>query len=202
MNCLFVKAEKCEFHASSVSFLCFIVRQGQLSPNPARDQAVAERPNPSTRKQLQQFLGFANFDRRFIHDYSKVAAPLTKLPSTLRSFAWDDKEEAAFARLKVLFTTAPVFSHPDPAHQFTVEVDTSDTGVGAVLSKRNPTDQQLHPAHSSAVVFRQQNGTTTLATVSCWPWCQHCRSGVTRLKDQLSHLWYGRTTGTCSIYVA
>lgn len=58
---------------------------------------------------------------------------------------WNDEAEVAFARLKVLFTTAAVLSHPDPAHQFNVEVDASDTGVGVVLSQRNPMDQKLHP---------------------------------------------------------
>lgn len=56
-NSLFVKAEKYEFHATTVSFLGFIVKQGQLSPDPVKVQAVEEWPTPSTWKQLQQFLG-------------------------------------------------------------------------------------------------------------------------------------------------
>lgn len=144
-NSLFVKAEKCEFHKDSVSFLGFIVRQGELLPDPAKIQAVAEWPTPSTRKQLQRFLGFANFYRRFVRDYSKVAAPLTELTSTLRPFIWTREAEAAFSHLKVLFSTAPVLSHPDPTRQFVVEVDASDTGVGAVLSQRSAADGKLHP---------------------------------------------------------
>lgn len=66
------------------------------------------------------------------------------LTSTLWSFAWTEEAEAAFSRLKVLFTTTPVLSHPDPAHQFVVEVDASDTGVGAVLLQQGATDQKLH----------------------------------------------------------
>lgn len=65
-NNQFVRAEKCEVHASSVSFLSFIVKQRQFSPDLAKVQAVAEWLTPSTRKQLQQFLGFANFYRCFI----------------------------------------------------------------------------------------------------------------------------------------
>lgn len=53
--------------------------------------------------------------------------------------------ETAFARLKVLFTSAPGLTHPDPTRQFTGEVDTLDVGVGAVLSQRSPEDQKLHP---------------------------------------------------------
>lgn len=128
-----------------MSFLGFIVRQGQLSPDPAKIQAVTEWPTPSTRKQLQQFLEFANFYRRFIRNYSKVAAPLTELTSTLRPFTWTERAEAAFSHLKGLFASAPVLAHPDPARQFVVEVDASDMGIGAVLSQQEAMDGKLHP---------------------------------------------------------
>uniref|UniRef100_A0A674MXQ5 Gypsy retrotransposon integrase-like protein 1 n=1 Tax=Takifugu rubripes TaxID=31033 RepID=A0A674MXQ5_TAKRU len=144
-NRLFVKAEKCDFHTTSISFLGFVVSWGQLSPDPAKVRAVMEWPTPSSRRQLQQFLGFANFYRRFIRDYSKVAAPLTRLTSTLLSFRWTPEAEAAFNRLKVLFSSSPILTHPDPSRQFVVEVDASDVGVGAVLSQRSGEDQKLHP---------------------------------------------------------
>eukprot|EP00066_Takifugu_rubripes_P011978 XP_011601244.1 PREDICTED: uncharacterized protein LOC105416325 [Takifugu rubripes] len=144
-NRLFVKAEKCEFHTTSISFLGFVVARGQLSPDPAKVRAVMEWPTPSSRRQLQQFLGFANFYRRFIRDYSKVAAPLTRLTSTLLSFRWTPEAETAFNRLKGLFSSSPILTHPDPSRQFVVEVDASDVGVGAVLSQRSGEDQKLHP---------------------------------------------------------
>lgn len=74
-NSLFLKAEKCEFHVPSVTFLGFVVRQGQLSPDPAKVQAVTEWPTLTSRKQLQRFLGFVNFYCRFIKDYSRVTGP-------------------------------------------------------------------------------------------------------------------------------
>lgn len=149
-NSLFVKAEKCEFHLPSVSFLgfIFIVGQGQLSPDPAKVQAVAGWPTPTSQKQLQGFLGFANFYCHFLKDFSRAAAPLTKPTSTAQSFAWTTGAEAAFARLKVLFITAPVLSHSDPACQFTVKVDTSDVGVGAMFSQGSTGEQKLHPCAS------------------------------------------------------
>lgn len=89
-NKLFVKAEKCDFHSESVSFLGFIVEKGQLRRDPAKVKAVVEWPKPEGRKQLQRFLGFANFYRRFIKDYSKVAAPLTSLA---KPFSWPAEAE-------------------------------------------------------------------------------------------------------------
>lgn len=81
-NSLFVKIEKSEFHVPTVAFLGFIIEQGQLLPDPSKIQAVAKWPTPTSRKQLQRFLGFANCYRRFVRDYSKVAEPLTWLTST------------------------------------------------------------------------------------------------------------------------
>lgn len=114
-NRLFVKAEKCKFHVTMVQFLGFIIKQGQLSPDPVKVKAVAEWHTPSLRKQLQHFLGFVNFYHCFIRSYSKMAAPLTRLTSTLQLFMCSEEAERAFSHLKSLFTSAPILSHPDPA---------------------------------------------------------------------------------------
>lgn len=78
-NRLFVKAEKCDFHAESVTFLGYVIESGQVKTDPEKIRAVAEWPIPENHKQLQRFLGFANFYLRFIRDFSRVAAPLTRL---------------------------------------------------------------------------------------------------------------------------
>lgn len=114
-NKLFVKAEKCEFHVKSVSFLGYIIESGQVRTDPEKVQAVAEWPKPTTVKQLQQFLGFANFYCRFIRNYSRVVAPLTQLTSTATPFSWTPEADAAFTDLKKCFTSAPVLTHPDPS---------------------------------------------------------------------------------------
>ncbi|XP_047195290.1 uncharacterized protein LOC124851551 [Hippoglossus stenolepis] len=144
-NQLFVKAEKCEFHATEVTFLGFIVRAGRILVDPTKVKAVADWPTPTTRKRLQQFLGFANFYRRFIRNYSSVAAPLTALTSQKLTFQWSSAAERAFGELKSRFSSAPILVFLDPERQFTVEVDASDSGVGAVLSQRAAEDQKMHP---------------------------------------------------------
>ena len=85
-NRLLVKAEKCEFHVPSVAFLGFIISQGRVEMDPGKVTAVTDWPTPTNRKQLQRFLGFANFYRRFIRNYSHIAAPLTALTSVKVSF--------------------------------------------------------------------------------------------------------------------
>ncbi|KAK2906403.1 hypothetical protein Q8A73_010346 [Channa argus] len=123
----------------------FIIGEGEVRPDPEKTRAVTEWPRPGTRKQLQRFLGFANFYRRFIKNYSTVAAPLTKLTSPVAPFHWTEKAKGAFTRLKELFTSPPILSQPDTSRQFIVEVDASEIGVGAVLSQRSEGDQKLRP---------------------------------------------------------
>ncbi len=104
----FCQAEKCEFHAKSVSFLGFIVSAGEIKPDPAKVEAVAKWPVPDTRKALQRFLGFANFYRRFIRNFGQVAAPLTALTSIKVPFTWSAQAQEAFDKLKSWFISAPV----------------------------------------------------------------------------------------------
>ncbi|KAL0203584.1 hypothetical protein M9458_001602 [Cirrhinus mrigala] len=144
-NGLFVKAEKCVFHAQSVPFLGYILSAEGIRVDPAKVQAVVDWPTPDSRKALQRFLGFANFYRRFIRNFSQLAAPLTALTSPRTTFRWSDSAEAAFAKLKSRFVSAPILETPDPSRQFVVEVDASEVGVGAVLSQRSATDDKMHP---------------------------------------------------------
>ncbi len=144
-NRLFVKAEKCVFHASSVSFLGSVVSADGISMDPAKVRAVMDWPVPDSRTALQRFLGFANFYRRFIHNFSQVATPLTALTLTRSRFTWSNAAQEAFDRLKRLFTSAPILITPDTSRQFIVEVDASNVGVGAVLSQRSSQDDRVHP---------------------------------------------------------
>lgn len=121
-NKVFVKAGKCEFHVPSVTFLVFIIEKGQLKPDPSKIKAVLEWPVPVTRKQLHRFLGFANFYRCFIKNYSRYAAPLTHLTSVKKTFVWSRAADAAFCKLKEMFSSAPVFVHRDPDLQFVVRL--------------------------------------------------------------------------------
>ena len=144
-NQLFVKAEKCDFHVPSVSFLGYIISEGEVKMDPVKIKAVAEWPTPETRKQVQRFLGFANFYRKFIRNFSSVAAPLHALTSAKSRFQWTPQADHSFKKLRKLFTSAPVLMQPDPQLQFVVEVDASEVGVGAVLSQRSKKDGRLHP---------------------------------------------------------
>ena len=99
------------------SFLGYVMAQWKLQPCPAKIRAGEEWPRPTTRKQLQHFLGFTNFYRRFIRGYSCVAVPLSKLTSIGSNFTWSPEVDTAFQRLNPLFTKTPVLQHPNPLPQ-------------------------------------------------------------------------------------
>ncbi|KAK3519931.1 hypothetical protein QTP70_008026 [Hemibagrus guttatus] len=143
---LFLKAEKCLFHQPTVQFLGYVIDHSGVRMDEKKVTAVRDWPTPTTVKELQRFLGFANFYRRFIRGYSSVTSPLTNLlrnkPKTL---VWTPAATHAFQTLKQAFTTAPLLGHPDPELPLIVEVDASTTGVGAVLSQQQGNPRKLHP---------------------------------------------------------
>ncbi|KAK3553828.1 hypothetical protein QTP70_012204 [Hemibagrus guttatus] len=109
-------------------------------------RAVTDWPAPTTVWELQQFLGFAKFYKRFIRNYSSVAGPLTSLlRGKPKRLVWTDQARAAFQQLKECFTSAPILRHPDPDLPFVVEVDASSSGLGAVFSQHHGKPGKLHP---------------------------------------------------------
>ncbi|KAK3506497.1 hypothetical protein QTP70_003044 [Hemibagrus guttatus] len=143
---LFVKPEKCEFHQTTMTFLGYVIMQQGVEMDVTKVQAVTEWPSPTTVKELQRFLGFATFYRRFIRNYSSVVGPLTSLlKGKPKRLAWLDRAQAAFQQLKDCVTTAPILCHPDPDLPFVLEADASSSGIGAMLSQRHGEPGKLHP---------------------------------------------------------
>src|ERR1700709_2273897 len=98
-NKLTVKPSKCIFKADQVPFLGVIVGKGEVRMDNEKTSAVRTWPAPKTKKQLQAFLGFCNFYRRFIQSYSGIAKPLNNLTGKVE-FDWGPLEQNAFDSLK------------------------------------------------------------------------------------------------------
>lgn len=122
-----------------------IIVEGEVRMGLEIVKAVQVWPTPLSRKQVQWFLGFANFYRKFIRNFSCTAAPLHQLTSGKHKFSSSPLAEAAFTSLKDCFTSTPILTIPDPKSQFIVQVDASDVLVGPVLSQRRSADGKLHP---------------------------------------------------------
>lgn len=101
---------------------CYFMQRVKMDQS--KVQAITKRPEPTTIKELHCFLGFVNFYRSFISNYSTITSPLTSMlrgkPKTL---SWTDQARAAFNGLKHSFTTAPILCHPDSDLPFLVEVE-------------------------------------------------------------------------------
>ncbi|KAI2652427.1 Transposon Tf2-6 polyprotein [Labeo rohita] len=127
-------------------FLGYVIDRHGVRMDEGKVDAVVSWPKPNTIKELQRFLGFANFYRRFVEGFSLITSSLTNLlkghPKTLY---WTTDANTAFEMLKKAFTQAPLLTHPDPDLPFVVKVDASTTGVGAVLSQHHGTPPRLHP---------------------------------------------------------
>ena len=143
---LFAKLSKCSFDQDNVEFLGHSISAFGISPLPEKVSAVTSWPTPSTVKDVQQFVGFTNYYRSFIPDYSALANPLTNLTKKSTPFFWSAECDTAFHQLKLSITSGPVLRHPDPALPFTVETDASDFAMGAVLSQPSVENPDiLHP---------------------------------------------------------
>jgi len=145
-NGLAVSPEKCVWKTQEVEFLDYLIGREGIKMSQEKVEAVLEWKTPQNLTEVQSFLGFANFYRRFIQDYSRVARPLTELTKKeqRKEWSWSLEAEAAFQELKKRFTTAPILAHFDAAKPVIIKTDASDFAIGAVLSQRD-NKNRLHP---------------------------------------------------------
>lgn len=156
---LFVKASKCTFFSKSVEFLGFIVTPNGVVMDPVRVQTIREWPEPTCYRDIQVFLGFANFYRRFIYNYSAIVRPLldhmtaaqvppadqtgpdgkpiprkTKKGPTkwYAQWSWPEAVRQAFLEIRERFTQAPVLQHFDPNKPIMVITDASEFAMAAI----------------------------------------------------------------------
>jgi hypothetical protein len=127
-----------------VEFLGYVIFAEGISMDPAKVKTVVERQTPRSLRDVQCFLGFANFYRKFIKDYSKLVLPLTQLTKKGKLFVWFEEPDMAFENLKKAFTSAPILAHVDPEKPFILEADASDFALGSILSQQG-NDEKLHP---------------------------------------------------------
>ena len=141
---LYVELEKSQFHQPEVEFLGHIVGINGIRMNPKKVEAVKEWPIPRNVKNVQSFLGFCNYYRRFIKDYSKIAIPLTQFTKKGIPFEWNDKAQQAFEKLKDLITQEPILQSFDPGREAFMETDASNRAIGATLYQKDD-EGRKHP---------------------------------------------------------
>jgi len=135
-NDLFVKPEKCKWKVREVEFLEVIISPKGVEMQKKKVEGVLNWPVPRNVKEVQKFLGLANYYRRFIKNFAKVAVLLHVLVRKEQKWKWEEEQEEAFRRLKKAFTTEPVLAILDIDREMRVEVDTSDYATGGILSTK------------------------------------------------------------------
>lgn len=122
-NQLYANPRKCSWHQQEVDFLGYKVSANGIRMDPKKVDVVLNWKMPKRVSDVQAFIGFANFYRRFIRNFSDVAKSLTVLFKQNQSFSWGTEQQTAFDELKKAFTTSPVLIHPDPTSRFWIEKD-------------------------------------------------------------------------------
>jgi len=113
--------------------------------DPIKVARVHDWPTPENWTDVQAFIGFVNFYRCFIWDFSTIARPLFNLTCSNKAWNWNAKEQEAFECLKMAVTTTLVLVLPQDSVLFCIEADSSDFTSGAVLSQQLPEEEKWHP---------------------------------------------------------
>ena len=113
--------DKCEFDVHETKYLRLIIQSaspeghsGCVKMDPVKTSAIDTWQSPKCAKDVQEFLGFANFYRRFIKDFAKLASSSTAPTRKNKKFQWTPIEETAFQAIKKAFSSALVLLHFDP----------------------------------------------------------------------------------------
>jgi len=141
---LAVSVTKSVFHVESVEFLGYIVGIAGVTMSERKVESAMHWRAPRSEKEAQIFIGFANFYRRFIKDFSKICTPITEtLKGDKTRFHCGPKQDEAFTKLTRRFVTAHILEQFYPDREMVVETDASDFALGYVLSQFK--DKRLHP---------------------------------------------------------
>jgi len=130
---LFAKLAKCTFCVDEVVFLGFVVGREGVKVDQEKVRAIQEWPTPTSASEVRSFHGLASFYRRFVRDFSTIAAPLNALTKKNVKFVWSEEQQKSFDVLKHALTTAPTLALPNFDLTFEIECDASGFGIGSVL---------------------------------------------------------------------
>ena len=132
-NNLYVKLEKCKWKVKKVGFLGVVTESKGIKMKEERVKGVLDWPIPECIKDIQKFLGLANYYCQFIKDFASIAWPLHNLVNKEQKWKWTGRQQKAFEELKEIFTKEPVLAIPDLDKKMRIKVDMSDYVTEGVL---------------------------------------------------------------------
>ncbi|UYV66407.1 K02A2.6-like [Cordylochernes scorpioides] len=151
-----LKLSKCIFGRTEVKYLGHIISHNQLKPDPGKVKSIQDFPRPDTVKKVRQFMGLANYYRKFVKDFSKISFPLVRLTRKNQPFIWNEEVEESFAKLKMALFTKPVLAIYNPDYPSKVYTDASKYGIGAILTQIGPDNEEHVIAYYSKTLQPHQ----------------------------------------------
>jgi hypothetical protein len=140
---------KCHFGHEEISLLGHIITKDGIRVDPDKISKVQGIPAPTNVKEVRAFLGLAGYYRRFVPQFSRIAAPLNRLLAKRQEFQWTPSCERAFQTLKDYLTSAPLLARPDVRKGYVLQTDASTVGLGAVLSQLGEDGKERVLAYAS-----------------------------------------------------
>ena len=135
-NDLYIKLEKCMWKARKIGFLEVVIGPDGIEIEAEKVDEVLNWPQLKNVKDIRKFLGHANYYRRFIKNFARIARPMNVLTWKDEKWWWEEAQQKAFEELKRIFTSKPVLAVPDLDKEFRVEADASNYVTGGVLSMK------------------------------------------------------------------
>ena len=162
---LHLKLSKSTFMKPQMDFLGVRISKDGVTIDPAKIAGIKDWPcHLKNLKEARGFLGVAGYHRMFVPNFSKIAAPITRLTGKDIPFEWGPKQQEAQEKIIELITHAPILARPDPSRQFKLKVDASQIGTGAILYQRDPPrhdGEKERPGPRHPVGFHSQKFTST-----------------------------------------
>ena len=170
---------KCEFFQEHLEYLGYRIGKDGVRPGTDKAQTIKDAPPPRTTREVQSFVGLANYFRSLIPHFSAISSPLTQLSSKQNRWGWtggDLPQPAlqAFNKLKTMLSQSPCVAYPDASKTFHLYVDAatgtaedaSKGGLGAVLMQQHGTTKRAIGYASRALRDHERNYTPYLAEMA------------------------------------
>ena len=157
-----IRASKCDWAKSEVTYIGHVISKDGLKPNPARVIKVKDFPTPRNVDEVRSFLGLANYYRKCIQNFSHMAHPINTLLKKNMVFQWNQSQQEAFDLLKEKLISSPILRHPDMTKPFILMTNASGYAIGAVLGQQIGEVKDNVIAYASRALKKHEKNYSTI----------------------------------------